>query len=190
MRYKLKNVQKFSLAMQNWVEKNFLVGAVVMSTALIGIAWFGLAGPTLAEAQDMQEQRRQLQQRVDKLEVLAQSESTIDVKKLRHELQLAESVLPKKPDLTGIAQEISQQAETEGLTVSALRIPEKGAGKRHAKLKVEFYQIDLELRGGYHGLVRFVHKLEERYGLKQVSIEGEKNGIVRAEMNVLIAGEV
>lgn len=186
----LKNVHELYSKMHSRAENNCIAGAMIMGVLLLGSAWFTLAGPALGEAQDLRLQRQQLQQRVNKLEVLAQSDKAVDITKIRQELEQAETLLPKKPNLTSIAQEVTKRAEEERLEVSSLRIPEIGSGKRHTKLSVELYQLQLELRGDYRNLVNFIQKIEKRYAVRQVSIEGEKNGLVRAEMKVLIAGEV
>ncbi len=167
--------------MEHVIGLSLLAGA-----ALLSVCWGFVASPALEQSLLLKEQEIVLKQRITKLDNLAAKEDYASYeRKLQQELNIAEKAIGKNPDLNKLSQIIVKMAEQQLLQVSYLHLPEADAVKRHPKLPIEVYPLRLSIKGDYYALVRFVEKAEEHYQLRGISIEGNQDGSVTAELEIL-----
>lgn len=168
--------------------REHIIGASLLAAAalLLG-SWFGITSPSLEKGALLSEERHVLEQRSAALQRFSRQQNYAAYEQgIATQLEQAESMLMNKIDAAKISQGLYRLADEKQLQITALNLPEESAVKRHKKLPVKIFPVQLSISGEYDGLVHFIRETENKYILHRLELEGNKDGSVRAELEIHI----
>ena len=103
----------------------------------------------------------------------------------QQKLQRLEKQLPVKIDLNQMAEKCYALAQVNDVTMQSLKLPDaaKQVGKAEAKALVGSLDLQMQFKGSYHNVLRFIYRLEKQANLMEladVDIKAAEDGAVEA----------